>query len=92
MFPIAVKLILLSSADLADPTQDLQEMRGLMKLLYILKHRFSGGKFVSSVIDAVILKYTKNRACDDQRDTVSLLQDAASTIESSLARGVIPLG
>lgn len=79
-----------NSANLRDPVSDLSEMRSLMNVLYILKNRFSGGQFVSSVLDAVISHIFLAGSKDSQQEVSNLLQDAAGIIERGLASGIVP--
>jgi hypothetical protein len=75
-----------------DSATELQEMRSLMKVLYILKSRFSGGQFVSNVIDAVIKRVIHGNPDSDRRMPLSLLHDAARYIQEDVDRGIVTTG
>ncbi|KFY09083.1 hypothetical protein V492_05642 [Pseudogymnoascus sp. VKM F-4246] len=93
-FPIVLKLTLLGDTRRpSDSAIDLQEMRSLMRVLYILKSRFSGGQFISNVIDAVIKRVVHG---DDENDgepgrLLSLLHDAAGYIQEDVDRGLVTI-
>jgi len=70
------------------PNQDLQEMRNLMTMLYIIKNRYSGGEFVSTVLDTVISHLQNNKAKRGP-EALSLLQDAAEIIDKGLAHRIV---
>lgn len=67
-------------------------MRSLMKVLYILKSRFSGGQFVSNVIDAVIKRVIHADTQKDHGMPLSLLHDAAKYIQEDVDRGIVTTG
>lgn len=67
---------------------DLHEMRTLMTLLYILKGRYSGGEFVSSVLDIVMRRLNEERGKRGD-EALSLLQEAAEIIDRALASRVV---
>lgn len=64
-------------------------MHSLIDLLCLLKDRFSGGKFISNVLDAVISQAFLTRSTDDRQEISRLLQEAAGIVDRSLAYGVI---
>lgn len=67
-------------------------MRSLMRVLYILKSRFSGGQFVSNVIDAVIKRVVHGD--DNENDpgrTLSLLHDAAGYVQEDVDRELVTI-
>lgn len=65
-------------------------MRSLIDLLCLLKDRFSGGRFISNVLDAVISQTFLARGTEDKLEISRLLQDAGGMVDRSLAYGVIP--
>ncbi|KFY93207.1 hypothetical protein V500_03820 [Pseudogymnoascus sp. VKM F-4518 (FW-2643)] len=86
-FPIVLKLTLLGDTRKpSDSAIDLQEMRSLMRVLYILKSRFSGGQFVSNVIDAVIKRVVHGDDDNEPGRLLSLLHDAAGYIQEDVDR------
>lgn len=60
-----------------------------MNVLFVMKNRFSGGKFVSDVLDAVISHIILAGAKNNWQDITNLLQDSAGIVEQGLASGVI---
>jgi len=89
--PIAVKLVFIgNSANLEDLGRDLREMRSLMNVLYLMKNRFTGGQYVSNVLDAVISHISLSGSANSQQEVPRLLRDAAGIIGESLAIGVVP--
>jgi hypothetical protein len=67
-------------------------MRSLMRILYVLKSRFSGGQFVSNMIDAVIKRVIHGAPQVDERMPLSLLHDAAKYIQEDVDRGIVTGG
>ena len=65
-------------------------MRTLMTLLYIIKSRYSGGEFVSSLLDTVMHRLNEERASSrPPEEALSLLQEAAEVINRALASRVL---
>lgn len=77
-----------TSAPAQDPATDLHEMRTLMTLLYIIKNRYSGGEYVSTLLDTVMTKLQEERGKRSE-EALSLLQDAAEVIDRALANRVL---
>ncbi|OBT92900.1 hypothetical protein VE01_08940 [Pseudogymnoascus verrucosus] len=91
-FPIVLKLTLLGDTRKpSDSAIDLQEMRSLMRVLYILKSRFSGGQFVSNVIDAVIKRVVHGGDDNEPGRLLSLLHDAAGYIQEDVDRELVTI-
>ncbi|KFY24481.1 hypothetical protein V493_05210 [Pseudogymnoascus sp. VKM F-4281 (FW-2241)] len=91
-FPIVLKLTLLGDTRKpSDSAIDLQEMRSLMRILYILKSRFSGGQFVSNVIDAVIKRVVHGDDDNEPGRILSLLHDAAGYIQEDVDREIVTI-
>lgn len=91
-FPIVLKLTLLGDTRKpSDSAIDLQEMRSLMRILYILKSRFSGGQFVSNVIDAVIKRVVHGDDDNEPGRLLSLLHDAAGYIQEDVDRELVTI-
>jgi hypothetical protein len=89
MLPIAVKLVFLWNApENSNAAQDLQEMRNLMTVLYILKKRYSGGEFISNVLDTVISHLQANQQKRGP-EAIALLKDAAEIIDRGLAHRIV---
>lgn len=63
-------------------------MRTLMTLLYIIKGRYSGGEFVSSLLDTVMRRLNEERGKRGDQ-ALSLLQEAAEVIDRALASRVL---
>lgn len=63
-------------------------MRTLMTLLYIIKNRYSGGEYVSTLLDTVMTKLQEERGKRSE-EALSLLQDAAEVIDRALANRVL---
>lgn len=89
--PIAVKMVFLrNSTDIEDPATELQEIGSLLNLLYLFKHRFSGGQFICNLLDTVISRMVVAGSKDNLLEICGLLQDAAGIIDTGLAHGIIP--
>ena len=75
------------------PSTDLHEMRTLMTLLYIIKSRYSGGEFVSTLLDTVMNRHNEQRKNRERRGEdrgdLGLLQEAAEVIDRALASRVL---
>jgi hypothetical protein len=92
-FPIVLKLILLGNTrNPGVSATELQEMRSLMKVLYILKSRFSDGQFVSNAIDAVIKRVIHGDSQTEYRMPLPLLHDAAGYIQEDVDPGIVTNG
>lgn len=63
-------------------------MRTLMTMLYIIKNRYSGGEFISAVLDSV-MNHLQNNQKRRGMEALSLLQDAAEQIDKALAQRVV---
>jgi len=88
--PIAVKMIFIqNSTDIDDPAAELREARSLFNVLYIMKDRFSGGKFFSSILDAVLSHIFLAGNKKSRHEITGLLQDTASIIAKGLAQGIV---
>lgn len=83
-------IFLRNSKHLEDPAAELREMCSLMDLLCLLKDRFSGGQFISNILDAVMSQAFLVRGTGDRQQISRLLQDAESIIGRDLAHGVVP--
>jgi len=89
-FPIAVRLVFLGNVStLADPAGELREVLSLMNVLWILKHRFSGGGFLCQVVDKVISCSFMAGAREKREDAVEVLMHAIGIIEVGLKVGVV---
>jgi hypothetical protein len=92
-FPIVLKLTLLGNIRTpGDSAAELQDMRSLMRILYVLKSRFSGGQFVSNLIDAVMKRVIHGGVQVDQRMHLALLHDAAKYIQEDVDREIVTGG
>ena len=60
-----------------------------MRVLYVLKSRFSGGQFVCNVIDAVIKYVIHGGAENDRRMPLPLLHNAIKYIQEDVARAIV---
>jgi hypothetical protein len=90
IFPIAVKLVFLrDSGRFEDTKSSLEEMRSLMSVLYLFKQRFSAGKFISTILDTIIVRIHAKRVGYNQHESLALLQDATRIIEKGLAHGIL---
>ncbi|CZR52468.1 uncharacterized protein PAC_02345 [Phialocephala subalpina] len=89
--PIAVKMIFIqNSADISDPAAEPREVRSLFNVLCIMKDRFSGGQFVSNMLDAVLSHIFLAGGKNSRHEVTGLLQDCAAIIAKGLAHGIVP--